>query len=658
MTHSFEAFSLQAVPWLISLSLRGTVAIGVAALACGLVRKRSAALRHAIWCAALGTFVLLPMAQRLVPTWTIPFPMGGIARMQESTPESAGATALGSTTAEPGPEARTSAGRHAFSLPALAMSIWLVPVLVLLARIAVNHMRLARLLRRSCPVDDESWTWALRAALRATHRLQAVPLHTTSELCVPVVIGLFRPRVLLPAKSGHWGQGSRREVLLHEMAHVQRFDLAWLTLGRLLTAMFWFDPLVWVACSRLRVEAERACDDVVLRAGELPSRYAATLVGLASTLVRPAPSDNLAVLRREHLQERVDAILASDRKSFATRRRALIAVSCSALLFAALVASPTLEPTSALESNPGARLDVAGIANRGETPVRVISARVRSRVLVSESSPLQERVRLDAPEIELENIGDRAIGAVRVRLRTPEVSQDEMWRDIHISPHGRAVLRIPADQWSNDAPPSQAQRFEISIANAQFVGEARPDAGEREAPTAPTPKPPAIASLQHPGERMDASGQPAIPTEIETDPQDVAEADRVPARVLNPEGAPIVIVAAWTPRRPPAPSTNETERAMDRGHPLTFIPALVLHNTSPRNVIRVRLRYKADRESHAVSVVDEPIGPGETLRLPPGRSMWGTPEAMTVQVLGVTFADGDIWGSVDSMIDTREGWIR
>ena len=38
--------------------------------------------------------------------------------------------------------------------------------------------------------------------------------------------------------------------------------------------------------------------------------------------------------------------------------------------------------------------------------------------------------------------------------------------------------------------------------------------------------------------------------------------------------------------------------------------------------------------------------------------MWGKPEAMTVQVLGVRFADGGTWGSLDSTIDTPQGWIR
>jgi hypothetical protein len=444
------------------------------------------------------------------------------------------------------------------------------------------------------------------------------------------------------------------------MAHVQRFDLAWLTLGRLLTAVFWFHPLLWVACSRLRVEAERACDAVVLRTGVLPSRYAATLVDLASSLVRPAPNGNLAMLRREQLSERIDAILSTDRRAFATRRLALAVVSGSALLFAALAAVPALELNGALESDAGGRRVVAGIAPGGETPVRVISAHVRSSVLQSESSSRRGIVRLDAPEIELENTGDRTIGAVRVRLSTPGISRDEMWRDVFISPHERTVLRIPAEQWSNDAPRSQAERLEVAIVSARFAGEVRPDSDAGEASqVAPTPKPPATESVQEPRERLQASVEPAeIQTGSDDGQQAVTESERVPARALNPEGAPIVIAEAWTPRRSPARSSNEAERVMDRGHLLTRIPALALLNASAREVLHVRLRFKADRESHAVTLVEGPIGSGETLRLPPGRLMWGRPETMTVQVLGVQFADGGIWGSMDSMIDTREDWIR
>jgi TonB family protein len=92
--------------------------------------------------------------------------------------------------------------------------------------------------------------------------------------------------------------------------------------------MFWFNPLVWIACTRLRQESERACDDMVIASGVHPTEYASQLVELARTLVRerrfhfdhaPAP----AIARPSSLERRITAMLhaPSDRSPLARRTR-------------------------------------------------------------------------------------------------------------------------------------------------------------------------------------------------------------------------------------------------------------------------------------------------------------------------------------------------
>src|SRR5262249_41985115 len=120
------------------------------------------------------------------------------------------------------------------------------------------------------------------------------------------------PRILLPSTSDQWSPATLREVVLHEMAHMRRNDLAWLTFARVLSSLLWFHPLAHWARIRLRAEAEAASDDLVLRSGETPSRYAEPLIDLAAAAT-PALIAGMPLVRREHLSERIERIVAAGR---------------------------------------------------------------------------------------------------------------------------------------------------------------------------------------------------------------------------------------------------------------------------------------------------------------------------------------------------------
>jgi bla regulator protein blaR1 len=89
-----------------------------------------------------------------------------------------------------------------------------------------------------------------------------------------VTWGIVYPVVLLPDDADSWPEERRRFVLVHEMAHVKRLDALTQLAGQLALALFWFDPLMWVANRRMQLEREHACDDYVLRHGTAPSKYA------------------------------------------------------------------------------------------------------------------------------------------------------------------------------------------------------------------------------------------------------------------------------------------------------------------------------------------------------------------------------------------------
>src|SRR5262249_10550659 len=103
----------------------------------------------------------------------------------------------------------------------------------------------------------------------------------------PVVLGtwgVLRPRILLPQESETWSDDRIRVVLAHELAHIKRFDWLLQLLAELAVSVYWFNPLFWIVCRRLRSESEHACDDVVVNLGVDPKDYAAHLLELARTL--------------------------------------------------------------------------------------------------------------------------------------------------------------------------------------------------------------------------------------------------------------------------------------------------------------------------------------------------------------------------------------
>src|SRR5258708_24798764 len=199
---------------------------------------------------------------------------------------------------------------------------------------------------RARDIVDPDWRAAIERSARATGLRFPVAVRFSDEVPVPYTCGLARPIVVLPASADEWTAERRDAVLLHELAHISRGDLAMNILLHVMRAMYWLNPLAWLAAHRLRVEGERACDATVLRAGAKPSDYADHLLSIVRSVGRPVPKVALAMARSSDFEGRLLAILQPGVP------RARLGRTPAAGLAAVLLAA--LTPLAAMTSAPAA----------------------------------------------------------------------------------------------------------------------------------------------------------------------------------------------------------------------------------------------------------------------------------------------------------------
>ena len=98
---------------------------------------------------------------------------------------------------------------------------------------------------------------------------------------VPFVWGWFRPAIVLPNDAEDWTRSHLRMVLIHEMAHIRHCDWLWQQVASLCCVVHWFNPLVWIAANRMKLECECASDELVVQSQSAATDYASMLVSMA-----------------------------------------------------------------------------------------------------------------------------------------------------------------------------------------------------------------------------------------------------------------------------------------------------------------------------------------------------------------------------------------
>jgi len=299
-----------------TLLLEATVKISLV-IALGLItalamRRKPAALRHWMLASAVAAALATPLLMWLAPSWNLPVQQVFDAPSSAPRAPSAGDPRIGITTSLQIDPASAATGTPAVETAGIVLAIWLAGMALYLARLTLGLWRLRRLAIRATPVDRGPWAECARELREHFGLRRPVRLLLSDRPAMLMTWGVLHPAVLLPRDAPSWHPDRIRVVLAHELAHIQRRDWIVQIASDLLRIVCWFNPLVWYASLRLRLESERACDDAVVNLGVSGSDYAEHLLELARQFSRTRHTAVPAVAivpRRSTLERRVSAML-------------------------------------------------------------------------------------------------------------------------------------------------------------------------------------------------------------------------------------------------------------------------------------------------------------------------------------------------------------
>jgi len=296
--------------------LAGIVIAVFAGLILRVVRKQPSSTRFAVWFAALVAIAALALAGAWWPLRMAP-PIESVAPSAEFT--------------VPG------------SWAIYFFGAWAVMAAFGLTRVVVGLMHLRRL-RMSCvPIDAGTLDPELSTTLEHHGARRRVRLYVSEQVEVPTALGFFQPAVIIPRWLIHEiSAGELNQVVLHELAHLRRWD-DWTNLvQKVVGALFFFHPAVWWIERKVSLEREMACDEVVLAETQSPRAYAECLAHLAekSFVRRSLALAQAALGRLRQTSLRVARILDGERPVNSRHgwRPAVLVVSGFAVACAACVA--------------------------------------------------------------------------------------------------------------------------------------------------------------------------------------------------------------------------------------------------------------------------------------------------------------------------------
>ena len=375
--------------------LKVTLAAALGLLGVRVSNRAAASVRHAILAVTFAAFAAIPIVASIAPRHVVMLAHDSWLGLDPSPNAAPG---LGKAAAPARPDQISSGPTRS----TLLLAIWAIGTTLCLLP-PFGALLQTRRLRRGRRAMSRAGCMA-RARLSGRRRNVRVLCH--AEVSGPMTCGVLRPIILLPEDARSWSREDLDRALTHEVAHVARADVLVHAFARCLCAVYWFHPLVWICWRRLRQEAERACDDVVVETLDEPVAYAEQLLALARRQqFQPLSPSVTTMAGGGELAARIHAILDGDqpRQRLGGRR----AVALAAMLIAAVAGLAPLMPVRAA-AGPALALSFVSASVRRSPANQPLSMETQpdGRVLITGASlnrllrlahGVQDHATVDAP---------------------------------------------------------------------------------------------------------------------------------------------------------------------------------------------------------------------------------------------------------------------
>ena len=326
---------------LLDLSIKGTILLFIAGMATLIFRRAPASMRHFFWFLALGGLILLPVLSSILPSWQVPLipkSTTAFAHAENQTLSIKTENRLSLSKDKHGNNLTEAVQKPILNEPAILKNtstnqnarsvkngfwnvsqnwtqwllvLWFFGVFILVFRFFIGWFKISRIVQKAQLPENEHWEKTVDKLSSEIQIKRPVVLLKSDQINLPMTWGLFEPVILLPEDSDGWSLARCRIVLLHELAHIKRFDWLNLVISNFVCALYWFNPLVWIALRQMNKEREKACDDFVLRTGTKASDYADHLLKIIRSVQywQWTSPVTVSMARRSQLEGRLLAIL-------------------------------------------------------------------------------------------------------------------------------------------------------------------------------------------------------------------------------------------------------------------------------------------------------------------------------------------------------------